>query len=181
MKKETKNTISRTAKLISDTSTNRDEAIRKYTNAIESCETAINNAEDKMVTASINDDSKSYIAAKKVKEDAEGEREMYQRRLAQIESEGLISNAETQRIISDLKEAEQDEFQTLAKELKEMASHIAELKHSYDNVLKELNDLNFLLTEIKPGRQLEPLSIRIGNPVFAFAAYAERFAENNIS
>lgn len=178
MKKETKNIVGRTAKTIADATSNLENAKVKYTNAIAACEKVINDAENKMVAASVAEDSKSYIAAKRDKEEAEGEREMYQRRLSQIETEGAISNTEAHQIFESLKVAELDEFQALTKEIKDLAVQIANLKHSYDVALKELNDLNSLLPEINPGMRLEPLAVRMGNPVFAFAAYAERFAEN---
>lgn len=178
MKKETKNVVSRTAKAIADSFAKNEEAKVKYTNAIAACEKTMLNAEDKMVAAMGLDDGKAYLAAKNEKESAEGEREMYQRKLAQIESNGILSDSEAKEILNALRAAEQDEFQSLAKEIKDMAKRITELKHSYDEALKELNDLNFSIPEIKPGMNFEPLAIRMGNPVLSFAVYAERFLGN---
>lgn len=178
MKKDTKNTVGRTAKAIADATANLEGAKNKYRNAIEACEKTISSSEDKMINASVIDDTKAYLAAKRDKEEAEGEREMYQRRLAQIERDGLVSDAEAKQIVEDLRAAEEDEFQSLTKEVKELAVRIAELHHSYEEAKKELNDLNSLLPEIKPNMQSNPLAVRMGNAVFSFAAYAERFAES---
>lgn len=178
MKKETKNIVSRTAKAIADSSSKNEEAKEKYTNAIAASEKMILSAEDKMLSAMGIDDAKAYHAAKSEKESAEAEREMFQRKLAQIESNGILSDSEAKEILASLKAAEEDEFLFLSKEVKAMAMRITELKHSYDEALKELNDLNFSLPEIKPGVKYEPLGIRMANPVLSFAVYAERFLSN---
>lgn len=179
MNKETKSIVARIAKTLADGTSNLENTKNKYINAIASCERTIDNSENKMLAASIAEDSKAYIAAKREKEDAESEREMYQRRLSQTETDGIISDIEARQIVENLKAAESDEFQSLTKELKELAIQITSLKHAYDEALKELNDLNSLLPEIKPGMPLEPLAIRMGNSAFMFAVYAENFAKNN--
>lgn len=178
MKRETKNIVGRTAKTIADAISNIADAKAKYTAAIAACEKTARAAEEKMAAAVSKEDTAAFIAAKKEKVDAESEREMYQLRLTQITGEGIISDADAKQLLDGLKAAEQDEFQTLAKEVMAAAKHITELKRGYDEALTELNDMNAALPTIKPGMQYAPLAIRMGDPAFSFAANAERFLQN---
>ena len=178
MKKETKNTIGRTAKIIADATANLEAAKKKYSNAIASCEKAADAAEEKMASALAMEDGKAYASAKMEKDAVEAEREMYQRRMAQIETEGLMSETEVNQIIDALKAAEREEFQVLATETRNMCVRLIELKRDYDEALKELNELNFSLPKIKTDAVGQPLAIRIGNPVLGFAGNAERFLQN---
>lgn len=178
MKKETKNTISRTAKTIADATANLEAAKKKYSNAIASCEKAADAAEEKMASALAMEDGKAYASAKMEKEAAEAEREMYQRRMAQIENEGLMSEAEVNQIVDALKAAEREEFMALATETRNMSAKLIELKRDYDAALKELNELAFSIPMVKTGAVSKPLAIRVGDPALSYAAYAERYLQN---
>ena len=178
MKKETKNLVARTAKTIADATANLEAAKKKYSNAIASCEKAADAAEEKMLAALAVDDAKGYASAKMEKDATEAEREMYQRRMAQIETEGLLSDTEVNQIVDALKAAEREEFQALATETRNMCVRLIELKRDYDEALKELNELNFSLPTTKTGAVAQPLAVRIGNPILGFAGNAERLLQN---
>ena len=178
MKRETKNLVARTAKTIADATANLETAKKKYINAIASCEKAADAAEEKMASALAMEDGKAYASAKMEKDAAEAEREMYQRKMAKIESEGLLSDAEVNQIVDALKAAEREEFQALATEVRNMCVRLTELRHDYEATLKELNELNFSLPTTKAGVVAQPLAVRIGNPVLGFAGNAERLLQN---
>ena len=156
------------------------EEREQYTSLIHKAQEKAQTAQAALEAAESGTDPQAYIRAKGALSAAQDEREFFQKKLEQLDKDGILSDQEFHAVVQDVQAAALAERQLMERDVRDLARRMAEIAAAYQADLASLDKILAELATLKPNQPAAFANKSGPSPVLAFAFNAGRW-ENGLS
>ena len=154
------------------------EEREQYTSLIKKASEKAGAAQAALEAAESGTNPQTYIAAKSALSAAQDEREFFQKKLEQLDKDGILSDQEFHTVVQDVQAAALTERQLMEKDVRALARRMGEIADGYVADIAVLDKILEELAVLKPNQPAAFSNTAGISGVLQFAANAKRWETN---